>query len=70
MLKQLMDAFSPVDDPRCEYKVEYDLVEILVMAICAVIACAPELGRHCTVCPKEGKLAEKVSDLEAWHSLP
>ena len=40
MLQQLMDAFSQIDDPRCEYKVEHDLLEILVMAICAVIACA------------------------------
>jgi hypothetical protein len=40
LLKHLIDAFSPIDDPRCEYKVEHDLVEILVMAIYAVIACA------------------------------
>ena len=40
MLKHLFDAFSEIDDPRCEYKVEYNLAEILVIAICAVIACA------------------------------
>jgi predicted transposase YbfD/YdcC len=35
-----MDALSQIDDSRCDYKVEHNLLEILVMAICAVIACA------------------------------
>ena len=38
MLTQLMEAFSQIDDPRCAYKVEHNLLEILVMAICGVIA--------------------------------
>jgi predicted transposase YbfD/YdcC len=33
-----MEAFAQIDDPRCEYKVEHNLLEILVMAICGVIA--------------------------------
>ena len=32
MLTQLIDAFSEIDDPRCEYKVEHNLIEILIMA--------------------------------------
>src|SRR5215472_1379993 len=40
LLKHLIEAFSEIDDPRCDYKVEHNLVEILVMAICGVIACA------------------------------
>lgn len=40
LLEQLIEAFSEIDDPRCDYKVEYDLLEILIMAICGVIACA------------------------------
>ena len=40
LLKQLMEAFSPIDDPRCEYKVEHNVLEILVMAICGVMATA------------------------------
>lgn len=38
MLEQLIDAFAEIDDPRCAYKVEHDLLEILIMAICGVIA--------------------------------
>jgi len=40
LLKHLIDAFSEIDDPRCAYKVEHNLIEILVMAVCGVIACA------------------------------
>lgn len=40
MLKHLIEAFSQVDDRRCKYKIEYPLIEILVMSICGVIACA------------------------------
>jgi hypothetical protein len=50
LLDQLIEAFSEMDDPRCDYKVEHNLLEILIMAICGVIACAPELGRPCAVC--------------------
>ena len=38
MLEQLIDAFSEIDDPRCDYKVEHNLLEILIMAMCGVIA--------------------------------
>ena len=38
MLKHLIAAFAEIDDPRCTYKVEHDLLEILIMAICGVIA--------------------------------
>jgi DDE_Tnp_1-associated len=40
LLDQLIEAFSEIDDPRCDYKVEHNLLEILIMAICGVIACA------------------------------
>ena len=38
MLEQLIDAFSERDDPRCDSKVEHNLLEMLIMAICGVIA--------------------------------
>jgi predicted transposase YbfD/YdcC len=38
LLKHLINAFAEIDDPRCASKVEYDLLEILIMAICGVIA--------------------------------
>jgi hypothetical protein len=37
LLKHLIDTISEIDDLRCVYKVEYNLVKILVMAICGVI---------------------------------
>jgi len=40
LLVELLDAFSELEDPRCDYKVEHNLLDILVMAICAVIGCA------------------------------
>ena len=32
LLDQLIEAFSEIDDPRCDYKVEYDLTELLCYA--------------------------------------
>jgi DDE_Tnp_1-associated len=40
LLLELLDAFSELEDPRCDYKVEHNLLDILVMTICAVIGCA------------------------------
>lgn len=40
LLLELSDAFSELDDPRCDYKVEHNLLDILVITICAVIGCA------------------------------
>ncbi len=40
MRNHLIDAFSEIDDPRYAYKVEHNLKEILIIAICGVIACA------------------------------
>lgn len=40
LLTELLDAFSELEDPRCDYKVEHNLLDILVMTICAVIGCA------------------------------
>lgn len=40
MLNELLVSFSELEDPRCDYKVEHNLLDILVITICAVIACA------------------------------
>ena len=37
---KLGQHFVAVEDPRCSGKVEHRLVEVLVVAVCAVIACA------------------------------
>lgn len=40
MIEKLIEQCSELDDPRCPGKVEHRLVDILVIAVCAVIACA------------------------------
>jgi len=39
-IENLAQYFSTIEDPRCSGKVEHRLVDILVIAVCAVIACA------------------------------
>ena len=39
-IQQLVGHFEAVEDPRRRGKVEHRLVDILVIAVCAVIACA------------------------------
>ena len=39
-IEKLGRYFVAVEDPRCSGKVEHRLVEVLVIAVCAVIACA------------------------------
>jgi predicted transposase YbfD/YdcC len=39
-LEALVQHLGAVEDPRCEGKVEHRLLDILVIAVCAVIACA------------------------------
>ena len=40
MIDKLVEHFSELEDPRCPGKVEHRLIDILVIAVCAVIACA------------------------------
>src|SRR5881275_2166567 len=37
MLEALIAAFETVEDPRCAWKVEHRLLDILVIAVCAVL---------------------------------
>lgn len=37
-VKTLVEEFSTLEDPRCRGKVEHRLIDILVIAVCAVIA--------------------------------
>src|SRR5215203_2388058 len=39
-IESLVRHLSAVGDPRCQGKVEHRLIDILVIAVCAVIACA------------------------------
>ena len=40
MIEKLGQYLVAVEDPRCPGKVEHRLVEVLVIAVCAVTACA------------------------------
>src|SRR5512147_2079013 len=40
MVNQLVEQFSRLEDPRCAGKIEHRLIDILVIAVCAVIGCA------------------------------
>src|SRR6478752_7747909 len=37
MLKALISKFAQIEDPRCDWRVEHKLLDILVIAVCAVI---------------------------------
>jgi len=39
-IENLAQYFNTIEDPRCGGKVEHRLRDILVIAVCAVIACA------------------------------
>ena len=39
-IENLAQYFSTIEDPRCSGKIEHRLIDILVIAVCAVIACA------------------------------
>ena len=39
-IESLVQHFSVVEDPRCQGKIDHRLIDILVIAVCAVIACA------------------------------
>ena len=38
MLQALIEKFAQIQDPRCDWRVEHKLLDILVIAVCAVIA--------------------------------
>ena len=37
MLEALIDKFAQIEDPRCDWRVEHKLLDILVIAVCEVI---------------------------------
>ena len=52
MLETLIAAFETVEDPRCEWKVEHRLLDILVIAVCAVLG-EGERRRRYVLCLNE-----------------
>ncbi len=45
-VEKLVEHFSALEDPRCAGKGDHRLIDILVIAVCAVIACAEESNRN------------------------
>jgi hypothetical protein len=39
-VKKTVEYFSGIEDPQCAGKVDHRLIDILIIAVCAVIACA------------------------------
>ena len=39
-VKKTVEDFSGIEDPQCAGKVDHRLIDILIIAVCAVIACA------------------------------
>jgi hypothetical protein len=37
MLEALISQFARIEDPRCDWRVEHKLIDVLVIAACAVI---------------------------------
>ena len=37
MLEALVSQFTQIEDPRCGWRVEHKLIDILVIAVCAVL---------------------------------
>ena len=37
MLEALIRGLASIEDPRCEWRVEHRLLDILVIAVCAVL---------------------------------
>ena len=44
LIESLGQCFNTIEDPRCAGKIEHRLIEVLVVAVCAVMACAESWG--------------------------
>ena len=70
MLEALINTFAQIEDPRCDWRVEHKLLDILVIAVCAVIGEARELRGHRPLRALQAGLAAALSRAAGWHPLP
>src|SRR3954454_18316769 len=68
-VKSLVQYFGAVADPRCGGKIEHRLTDILVIAVCAVIACAESWDDIALVRSQQTGLAADLSGAAERHSL-
>ena len=59
MLEALITELETIEDPRCGWKVEHRLIDILVIAVCAV------LGEAESFEDIQGRRMKKISHLKA-----
>jgi hypothetical protein len=70
-VEKLVEHFSTLEDPRCAGKVEHRLIDILVIAVCAVIACAESTAQRMgmltgtvrAIILAQGSVPEKIEPL-------
>jgi predicted transposase YbfD/YdcC len=67
-IERLVGYFGAVEDPRCRGKVEHRLTDMLVIAVCAVIACAESWDDIALY--GRGKLAWLGTFLELPNGIP
>ena len=72
-VEKLVEHFSALEDPRCAGKVDHRLIDILVIAVCAVIACAESWDdiqgqrmKDCGPIKRSPRLIQRLSG--AWFS--
>jgi hypothetical protein len=65
-----LQNISELEDPRCSGKVEHLLIDILVIAVCAVIAGAESWVDMALYCQNKGGLAVDFPEATERHSGP
>ena len=68
-IERLGQYFVAVEDPRCSGKIEHRLVEVLVIAVCAVIACAESWDDIALYGRSKLLWLRTLSEAGEWHSL-
>ena len=68
-IENLAQYFSTIEDPRCSGKVEHRLIDILVIAVCAVIACAESWDDIAPVWPQQAGVAQDLSGAAKRHPV-
>ena len=68
MLEALISEFEAIEDPRCDWKVEHRLVDILVIAVCAVVG-KPRASRTSRSTAAASRLAARLPRVAERHSL-
>src|SRR5215217_9150183 len=69
MLEALISRFAQIEDPRCDWRVEHKLVDVLVIAVCGDRR-GRELRGHRPLRPLQAGLAATLPRAAGRHPLP